>query len=104
MRTPRSPGIEPALTQRMSWVGHVQWPAMVVTVIAGWLTGSTSEVRRKWGFWTFLLSNVLWIAWAVHDRAWALVVLQLFLAGVNVRGAKKNDEESRESAGSETNH
>lgn len=77
----------------MPWLTHLQWPAMVVTIVAGWLTGSTSETRRKWGFWTFLASNALWIVWAVDDRAWALVVLQLFLAGVNIRGAKKNEAE-----------
>lgn len=79
----------------MPWLTFLQWPAMVVTIVAAWLTGSTSETRRKWGFWTFLLSNVLWIVWAVHDRAWALIILQVFLGVVNVRGAKKNEEQEQ---------
>ena len=44
----------------------VQWPAMVVTVVAAWLVASTSKRRRALGFWCFLLSNVLWIAWGWH--------------------------------------
>ena len=75
----------------MTWLVHLQWPAMVVTILAAWLTGSTSERRRKWGFWLFLASNILWIAWGYHTKAWALVLLQLFLAAMNIRGAKKNE-------------
>lgn len=75
----------------MQWLAFVQWPAMLVTVAAGWLTGSRGGQRRRWGFWTFLLSNVLWIIWGAYARAWALIVLQLFLVVTNLRGAKKNE-------------
>ena len=68
----------------------LQWPAMVASVAAAWLVASSREHRRKWGFWTFLLSNVLWSAWGWHDRAWALIVLQVLLAAMNVRGVAKN--------------
>lgn len=74
----------------VDWLTFVQWPAMAVTVAAGWLTGSESERRRKWGFWTFLLSNILWVAWGWPARAWALIALQVFLAVTNIRGARKN--------------
>jgi hypothetical protein len=36
-------------------------------------------------------SNVLWIVWGWHDRAYALVVLQVGLALLNIRGVSKND-------------
>ena len=75
----------------MQWIAFLQWPAMLVTVAAAWLTGSQSKRRRNWGFWSFLLSNVLWVAWGWYAHAWALIVLQLFLAATNVRGAKKNE-------------
>ncbi|HJQ39543.1 MAG TPA: hypothetical protein VKB93_20565 [Thermoanaerobaculia bacterium] len=75
----------------MSWLFHLQWPAMVVTVIAAWFTGSTTEWRRKWGFWLFLVSNVIWIAWGWSAHAWAVIALQFFLAVLNIRGAKKNE-------------
>lgn len=68
----------------------VQWPAMAVTVLAAWLVASTSKRRRNIGFWTFLASNALWIAWGLHDRAYALVVLQVSLAALNVRGVRNN--------------
>lgn len=67
---------------------------MIVTVIAAWFTGSTTEWKRKWGFWMFLASNVLWVAWGYSARAWAVVVLQVFLAIVNIRGARKNEPDS----------
>ena len=78
----------------MDAVDLVQWPAMVVTVAAAWLVGSRSRKKREAGFWCFLLSNVLWIIWGVHDRAYALVALQVALAAMNVRGAHKNDPDS----------
>jgi hypothetical protein len=67
------------------------WPAMLVTVLAAWLVASNSKSRRNLGFWTFLLSNALWIAWGLQARADALVVLQLALAALNIRGAFKTD-------------
>ena len=68
----------------------IQWPAMVVTVLAAWMVASQRKLKRNWGFWLFLLSNVLWIVWAMGDRAYALIVLQLCLAFINIRGVWKN--------------
>ena len=67
----------------------VQWPAMAVTVWAAWLVASSVKRRRLLGFWIFILSNALWVVWALHTCAWALLVLQLCLAAMNIRGAKK---------------
>ena len=78
----------------MGLLDLVQWPAMVTTVIAAWLVASQSRRRRNWGFWWFLLSNVLWVIWGWHAQAYALIVLQLFLAALNVRGALKNDPDA----------
>lgn len=75
-------------------LGLLQWPAMVVTVLASWLVASTSERRRKWGFWVFLISNVLWVLWGWHTSGWALVALQFCLAAMNIRGAFKNAKQS----------
>jgi hypothetical protein len=69
----------------------VQWPAMAVTVIAAWFVASSAKRRRKIGFWTFLLSNVLWIVWGLHAHAYALIALQVCLAAMNIRGEKKNE-------------
>jgi hypothetical protein len=69
----------------------LQWPAMVVTLVAAWLVASQRKPRREAGFWVFILSNILWIAWAWHTRAWALIALQVGLFVLNVRGALKNE-------------
>ena len=65
--------------------------AMAVTVWAAWLVGSQSKTRRECGFWVFLTSNVLWIAWSWHVHAWALLVLQVCLGAMNIRGVSKNE-------------
>jgi hypothetical protein len=78
----------------MDWLDLIQWPAMLVTVIAAWLVASLSKRKREVGFWCFLASNVLWVIWGWHADAYALIVLQVALAGLNIRGAWKNDPES----------
>ena len=80
-------------------VSALQWPAMVVTVIAAWMVGSQRKFKRNWGFWLFLLSNVLWIVWGWQDGAYALIVLQVCLAFLNIRGAMKNKPENNEQRG-----
>jgi hypothetical protein len=70
----------------------IQWPAMIVTVIAAWLVASRSPGRRVAGFWLFLVSNVLWILWGVHSHAYALITLQVCLAFMNVRGERRNSD------------
>lgn len=75
----------------MDLIDTVQWPAMAASLAAAWLVASASEHRRAYGFWVFLLSNVLWVVWGIHTGGWALVALQLGLAAMNIRGLKKND-------------
>jgi hypothetical protein len=79
----------------------IQWPAMAVTVLAAWLVASDREGRRLVGFWAFLLSNVLWVAWGWHTRAWALIVLQVCLAAMNIRGARKAEAHQEEAPAAE---
>jgi len=74
----------------MNPIELLQWPAMGVTVVAAWMVASERKFKRNWGFWLFLVSNVLWILWAVGDRAYALVFLQICLACINIRGTYKN--------------
>ena len=62
---------------------------MAVTIIAAWLIASSQPRRRNAGFWVFLVSNVMWVAWGLHSDAPALVALQIALAGMNIRGAVK---------------
>jgi uncharacterized membrane protein len=70
----------------------LQWPAMAVTLVAAYLVGARHTRRRIVGFWTFIVSNALWIAWGLHDGAWALVALQAGLAAMNLRGILRNEQ------------
>ena len=74
----------------MDGIGALQWPAMVVTLAAGWLTASSRRHRRWLGFVTFVISNLLWIVWGWHTGAWALIALQFGLFAMNLRGLREN--------------
>jgi hypothetical protein len=82
--------------QGLDWL---QWPAMAVTLAASWLVASRSERRRRWGFWVFLFSNLLWAGWGWQAGAWALIGLQAGLAAMNIRGAHRNARDQREREG-----
>ena len=73
-------------------VAQIDWDG------AAWLVASESTIRRNAGFWIFLFSNVLWIAWAAYAAAPALIVLQLGLAAMNIRGAVKTARAARQAA------
>jgi hypothetical protein len=73
-----------------AWLDLLQWPALVVTVVAAWLVSGDRRAKREIGFWIFLLSNVLWIIWGFHSNALALVLLQFCLAVSNIHGMIKN--------------
>ena len=75
----------------MDFLDMLQWPAMAVTIAAAWLVASRAQRKRTIGFWVFLLSNVLWSVWGWYQQAYALVLLQIFLAATNIRGVYKND-------------
>ena len=77
----------------MNRLDLIQWPAMLITVIAAWLVASQRKFKRNWGFWLFLISNLLWIVWGLDDGAYALIVLQIFLAFLNIRGTVKNQSQ-----------
>ena len=64
---------------------------MLVTVMAAWFVASLKKHQRNWGFWLFIASNILWVIWGWHAKAWALIVLQIALFVLNSRGAAKND-------------
>lgn len=69
----------------------LQWPAFAASVTAAWLVASNARHRRQWGFWVFIASNALWVAWGWHSGAWALIALQVCLAALNVRGLFKTE-------------
>jgi hypothetical protein len=48
---------------------------MAVTLLAAWLVVAPQERRAR--FWWFIASNILWVVWAWHVHAWALIALQV---------------------------
>jgi len=77
------------------FLDFLQWPAMAVSLYAAYLIGSQRAGKRVFGFWMFILSNLLWIVWGVHDEAWALIALQAALMAMNIRGIWKNDSHEK---------
>lgn len=78
----------------MDWnslLDMLQWPAMAITLVAAFLVGARHARKRIVGFYTFIVSNALWITWGVHDGAWALIALQTGLFAMNVRGIVRNE-------------
>lgn len=75
----------------VEWTEWLQWPAMVITVVATYFVASTIAWKRNLSFWCYLAGNGLWIAWGLHDRAIALIALQIALAILNVRGVIKTE-------------
>lgn len=73
------------------FIDFLQWPAMAVSLYAAFMVGSKKAGKRIFGFWMFILSNILWIIWGVHDEAWALISLQVALMAMNARGIFKNE-------------
>ena len=78
----------------MDWLDLIQWPAMAITVLSAWMVASNRKWKRNEGFWLFLLSNVLWVIWAIHDKAYGLILLQVCLATLNIRGVMNNRVDS----------
>lgn len=67
----------------MDFLNQLQWLAIIVTVVAAWLIASQAKRKRNTGFW------IVWGGWS--DHAYALVVLQIALAILNIRGTYKNE-------------
>ena len=55
--------------------------------MVGGLAETTQTQRRFLDF----SSNLLWIVWGWYAHAYALIILQICLAAINIRGAQKND-------------
>jgi hypothetical protein len=85
----------------MDLLFQLQWPASALTIVAAWLIASRARRTRVMGFWCFLISNALWMTWGWHQRAYALILLQVVLAILNIRGALKNDPDSSAKPGSQ---
>ena len=77
----------------------LQWLAAASTVLGAWLVGSQHAGRRRAAFWTYLASNVMWVAWGLPASAYGLVTLQFCLAALNIRGMVKADAVAEQDEG-----
>ena len=84
----------------MDYIDLLQWPAMVVTIVAAWLVASQSKRKSTIGFWVFLASNVLWSVWGWH-RAPTRSSCSSSRSRMNVRGVYRNDPELKVTTGKE---
>lgn len=69
----------------------LQWPAMIITLFSTWCVASQTKKVRWFGFFSFIISNFLWVLWALHTEAYAIIVLQIGLLLLNIRGIVKNE-------------
>jgi hypothetical protein len=78
----------------MDYFSLIQWPAMVINILAVWLLTSQSKGKRHTGFGLSLLSNLLWVIWGWHAQAFAVLGLQIALATINVLGVRKTESKA----------
>lgn len=69
----------------------LQWPALLVTLVAAWLVAARGARRRAWGFGLLVLGNLLWALWGWQVGAPALIVLQAGLFALNLHGILKSE-------------
>lgn len=70
---------------------YLEWPAMLVSLVAAYWMGSKKADKRVVAFWMLTVGNVMWIAWGWGEGAWALIALNVGLMALNVRGIMKNE-------------
>ena len=69
---------------------HLQWPAMVIALAGAWYVGADTPRQRWWGFWGFLISNILWVGRAIYIHEYALLIMQALFIITSVRGLWRN--------------
>ncbi|ARO87627.1 hypothetical protein EBAPG3_007490 [Nitrosospira lacus] len=79
----------------MDYFSLLQWPAMVVNILAVWLLTSQTKGKRHAGFLFSILSNVLWVIWGWHAQAFAVLGLQVALATLNIQGVRKTESNAQ---------
>jgi len=62
---------------------------MAITVLAAWFMGSGRAKRRVIAFCCFTAGNVMWVVWGKSHDAYGLIILEIIMAMMNMRGLKK---------------
>lgn len=81
----------PMSDDRLWWLlDQLQWPAALIGILGAWLVGALARRSRRAGFWCFLVSNALWIAWGALFHQWGLVLMQAAFTVTSLRGVITN--------------
>lgn len=64
----------------------LQWPGMAFGLLGAPLVSGRSDRARRWGFVSWIVSNVCWIAWGVHTGGWGLVAMQAVFCATSFQG------------------
>jgi nicotinamide riboside transporter PnuC len=67
------------------------WLGMIATLLAVWLLGN----KNKYGFVSFIISNVLWIVVGVLAQSSAITIGNFIFLIINVRGLLKWQKSER---------
>ena len=67
---------------------------MAISLAAAYWLGSTKPQKRIVAFFMLIVGNLMWIAWAWPEGAWALIALNVGLMALNVRAIMKNEQET----------
>jgi uncharacterized membrane protein YhhN len=68
------------------------WLGMAATLLAVWLLGN----KNKYGFVSFIISNILWIAVGILAQSAAIAIGNLIFLIINIRGLLKWIKSERE--------
>jgi hypothetical protein len=53
----------------------LQWPGAALGLIGAALVSGNSNRARRWGFATWIVSNLVLIVWCVWSGAWGLLAM-----------------------------
>lgn len=68
----------------------VTWTGTVAAILGAFLVTSKNKTRRKVGFASFLLANVLWGAWGAVTGVYALTTQYVVFSVAAVIGIRNN--------------
>jgi hypothetical protein len=74
------------LTIRKALFLLVEWGAAILGVLGSEVLAQKASYSA-WGWVIWILSNVLWIAFAIKRRAFGLLAMQIFYMGISIQGA-----------------
>jgi hypothetical protein len=84
-------------------VNFLDWPAMLTALIGTFILSrrAPSARMRRLAFFIYLVSNLLWLAWACHLRAYPMIIMQLGFLYTSIDGIRNALKDLAESQASD---